>query len=380
MTTLDRADEAGTTTCETTDSLTCRAIELASRVFAQKENLEARLVRGGITNILIRVHTKNDDTNNGVVVRFFGKRTSRILNRPLTDLVASHLQAHGVGKRVHHKFSGGQVEEWIPGRSLTQEEMRTPEAAAVIAEKLAHLHAVPFGPDIQRMTSDFWDERAFSCSSEALQTAGRVSVLWTNIIAWAALCKEILQSGDARGYRGEALAFIDFDTICKKIHALCEERAQRVKSRTTAAKIDPFDIVLGHNDLLAGNIVRRGDDVTSVSFIDYEYAGPAERAFDIANHFCEMCGFESDWDRYPDAQFQRYFVEAYLQKCHPDQPCSDAEVTRFLEGVAFFNRVSHLFWGLWAAAQAMTSTVDFDYAGYALRRLLVAFDATGQSP
>ena len=52
-----------------------------------------------------------------------------------------------------------------------------------------------------------------------------------------------------------------------------------------------LQIVFTHNDLLSGNVLIpmdffEQDGVSSMRFIDYEYAGYNSRAFDLANHFC----------------------------------------------------------------------------------------------
>jgi hypothetical protein len=51
----------------------------------------------------------------------------------------------------------------------------------------------------------------------------------------------------------------------------------------------PSPVVLSHNDLLCQNVIwnpRR----QSVDFIDFEYATPSHRGFDIGNHFNEFAG------------------------------------------------------------------------------------------
>lgn len=48
-------------------------------------------------------------------------------------------------------------------------------------------------------------------------------------------------------------------------------------------------VVLCHNDLLLGNVLH-DDDLNTVNFIDFEYAGPNYQAYDIANHFNEFVG------------------------------------------------------------------------------------------
>src|SRR5690606_37849816 len=86
---------------------------------------------------------------------------------------------------------------------------------------------------------------------------------------------------------------------------------------------DGVGVVFGHCDLLSGNVIvlpsppssssvvdgsgdGSGDDIdtpshpkTEVAFIDYEYATPCERAFDLANHFSEYAGFECDYSLLP---------------------------------------------------------------------------------
>ena len=56
-------------------------------------------------------------------------------------------------------------------------------------------------------------------------------------------------------------------------------------------------VVLCHNDALAGNVLFN-DGWDQVRLIDYEYGGYNYRAFDLANHFCEHCGFDCDYEKW----------------------------------------------------------------------------------
>ena len=129
--------------------------------------------------------------------------------------------------------------------------------------------------------------------------------------------------------------------------------------------------MLLHNDALAGNVMlpagyrpgsrELGHGRRPVTLIDFEYSCYGPRGFDLANHLIEHAGFECDWRALPSRAFRRDFCAAYLG----DEAADEAAVTKLrLETEAFYP-VSHLWWGLWAAMQARTSTIDFDYAGYA---------------
>lgn len=55
-------------------------------------------------------------------------------------------------------------------------------------------------------------------------------------------------------------------------------------------------VCLTHNDLLAGNILINKEK-RNIRFIDFEYGSFNYIAFDIANHFCEYSGFDSNFEK-----------------------------------------------------------------------------------
>lgn len=135
--------------------------------------------------------------------------------------------------------------------------------------------------------------------------------------------------------------------------------------------------------------------VSTVSFIDYEYATPCPAAFDIANHFAEWGGLSCDYSVLPTRSQRRAFVQEYLASFARHSPCptseeaegsddsehtdvsersSDAESmdvweTRLFEEVDLFRGVPGLYWGVWGLIQAEISQIDFDYGTYAEVRL-----------
>ena len=145
-------------------------------------------------------------------------------------------------------------------------------------------------------------------------------------------------------------------------------------------------LVLGHCDLLSGNVIVQpcDPDVKSkvnretVNFIDYEYATPAPVAFDLANHFSEWGGFECDYANLPNRETRRTFIQEYIKSYVKygrldDDKTDDFYVRRLTEEVDQFRGIPGLYWGIWALIQATISHIEFDYSTYAATRLAEYF-------
>ena len=127
-----------------------------------------------------------------------------------------------------------------------------------------------------------------------------------------------------------------------------------------------------HNDLNFTNVlVCDNDDSPTTNLLDFEYAGPLDPPFDIANFFCEWmydCGtprwFKPDSTLFPSDIQARSFIAQYLGI----NDRNDGEVSAFLKVVQARIPDVHTFWIDWA----MTNFSDQDeYVQYAeLRQLL----------
>jgi len=124
-----------------------------------------------------------------------------------------------------------------------------------------------------------------------------------------------------------------------------------------------------HNDLNFTNIlVCDSEDYPTTSLLDFEYAGPLDPSFDIANFFCEWmydCGsprwFEPDSTMFPSDIQARYFIAQYLGLSN----INDSEVSAFLKKVQTRIPDVDTFWIDWA----MTYFSDEDeYVQYAKLR------------
>lgn len=112
--------------------------------------------------------------------------------------------------------------------------------------------------------------------------------------------------------------------------------------------------------------------------IDFEYADWNIIAYDIANHFCEMCGFDCDWAAFPSAEEQHLFISAYVMnrpklEHFPNSNSSSSistedEISTILEYTNAMIIFPHLFWGIWALIQSKNSSIEFDYFNYSILR------------
>ena len=226
-----------------------------------------------------------------------------------------------------------------------------------------------------------------------------------------------MANGDA-ALRNKWLDKLNWTAVAASIDALEADVTDLVR---------PESVVFCHNDLLAGNVIIKEHNA-GVDFIDFEYGSANFRAFDIGNHFNEMCGASGgaallakspmpsvgrgeptlvppplwppypsrsrslrplspnvcaslrrlatgldtfDFSQYPDEELQKAWLRNYLAETKHVAPSEveDKDVGRLFHETQVLGLASHLFWGIWALLQATFSTIDFDYFEYSLERI-----------
>ncbi len=110
----------------------------------------------------------------------------------------------------------------------------------------------------------------------------------------------------------------------------------------------PFDIVFGHNDLLAANIMDDGDRLW---LIDWDYAGFNTPLFDLG-------GLASNNGLSPAQEWQ--MLELYYET-----PVTDALMHRY----GAMKYASLLRETMWSMVSELTSSLDVDYAAYTAENL-----------
>jgi thiamine kinase-like enzyme len=213
----------------------------------------------------------------------------------------------GVGPRVYEVFPDvpAIVIEFLPGRTLSNVEVRRPEIIPSIAQACRRLHSG------ERFDNDFdifakRDELIDVCARHGLQLPG--------------------------GYR-------DYDKAVGEIRA--------------ALAVDPSPPVPCHNDLLAENFIAQdgGGAAHQIRIVDYQLSGNNDPAFELGN-----IGAEADYD--PDRV--ALLADAYF---------GESLTAALLARVRLFLLASNVTWTLWFTVHkgllSGQSTVDFDYGAEA---------------
>lgn len=156
--------------------------------------------------------------------------------------------------------------------------------------------------------------------------------------------------------RGPAPMFWPFHVIRDYGHTLREGKSRHAplladllaRSDALETAVGKIDVVFGHNDLLAANILDDGDKLW---LLDWEYAGFNSPLFDLG-------GLASNSEM--PADLADTLVSSYFGR-----PV-DAELRR---QAAAMTAASLLRETLWAMVSEIHSAVDFDYAAYTAENL-----------
>jgi ethanolamine kinase len=268
---------------------------------------------GGLTNKLVAVYPEELSLDDCVLLRFSGCGTEHFINRELEIAYIITLNNSGLAQPLHCEFSNGLCYGFFPGRNITLDEMKDMNVARHTAKMLAKLHHVKMAPslhvNIKTRLHDFqkWLDR-------------------------------IPQSYDDSEVqlKFEELYGANVDSL----------KAELIEMTKELDKLDQC-VVFCHNDLLSGNVIYNEKD-EKVEFIDFEFAGPNHRAYDIGNHFCEFAGLDvqnMDYSRYPSVVLQKKWLMIYLREsaiCEGKSPdgVTDAEVHQLYREVNKFALVS----------------------------------------
>jgi thiamine kinase-like enzyme len=263
---------------------------------------------GGITNHNFVV----DDRGRRHVVRVGGDILVHGIGRA-NELAASRAaHAAGLSPAVLHAEPGILVLDFIDGRTLAPEDVRNPANLERLVDLVRRCHRdVP--QHLRGPATMFWVFHVVRDYAHTLRAgASRHAALLPGLL----------------------------------------ERARRLEGG-----VGPIEIVFGHNDLLAANIL---DDGQRLWLLDWEYAGFNSPLFDLG-------GLVSNSELPPaaaEALLARYF----------ERPVDDELRRR----AAAMTAASLLRETMWSMVSEIHSSVAFDYAAYTaenLRRFEAAFDA-----
>jgi thiamine kinase-like enzyme len=273
--------------------MTNPAIARAARLSCWSGPVEAEPLKGGITNANYLVR----DRGERFVVRLAEDVPIHGILR-FNELAASRAaHAAGLSPEVIHAEAGAMVLRYVEGRTLTPADVRVPDMLGRIVELIKRAHT-----EIPR------------------HLRGPALIFWVfhAIRDYAASLRELRSP-----YRERLPELLD-----------CAARLER--------DVGAIELVYGHNDLLAGNLI---DDGSRLWLIDWDYAGFNSPLFDLGGLASnnELSSDQAEW------VLERYFGRRDRDLQH-----------RF----AAMKCASLLRETLWSMVSERISTIDFDYAAY----------------
>merc|ERR1719348_2880676 len=251
----------------------------------------------------------------------------------------SRMQGIGLGGKLYAAFNNGICYEFLAGEVLSQSRVWETDIWQGVAKAMATMHSVPLQPV----------EENTPC-------------LWTRLRHFINCCNPTCKPVLAANFPSK-----------QELLELASDLEKKLMNDDKTSD----DIVFCHNDALLNNVIIQEKNV--INFIDLEYGAPNYAAFDIANHFVEFVGCDGvfDYEKWLPAKSWRLdWVREYLTEKTSkvsDAGCGNVVEEEKIESlqarVELFMLPAHLLWAVWAVIQAENSTIDFDFADYALQRL-----------
>lgn len=229
-------------------------VKLITLLFPEEEHQQCAFTQftDGLTNRLFKIRYSNSETKRELLIRVYGEKTELLIDRDkeLSGMIA--LNQCGLAPPVYGKFTNGVCYGFISGTPFSVDDMKDNGKYPLVAEQLAKFHSAVV-PDMEKTPSLFNTLRKWQKEVSHLQLSPSQEEILNGMYSDESFSNELL---------------------------LLEEKMKDYKN---------WDIVFCHNDLLAGNLIYKDENV---EFIDYEYGSYNYALFDIGNHFCEMMGPE----------------------------------------------------------------------------------------
>jgi len=282
--------------------MTIDAESTISKLACWQGSIELEPLEGGITNHNYQVHDKGDGRK--YVVRLGSDIPVHHISRQKEASVATAAFHAGLSPEIIHTEEGVLVMDYVVGRTLAPEDVRDQGQLIDIVKIIGSCHR-----DIPG------------------HLRGTAPMFWVfQVVRDYALSLKAANSNH--------------------IGKLADLLKANSELENAAA---PFDIVFGHNDLLAGNILHDGERLW---LIDWEYAGFNTPLFDLG-------GLASN------NEFQKS-DEVCLLEAYFEAPLTEELWKRFQA----MKTASLLRETMWSMISELHSTLDFDYAAYTAENLL----------
>ena len=269
------------------------AIERAASLSCFSDPADITPLGGGITNINLRVTDGGAD----YVVRLGEDIPEHGVLRWNEVALSRSAEALGVAPKVVHHEPGVLVLEFPDARTYKEEDVRDPANLPRIVDLIARTHR-GLGKHLTSPVLAFWP---FQVNQTYM----------TRLIA-------------------------ENSPHAAMLPGLMKDQEK------LAIATGPVELVIGHNDLLAANIL---DDGKKLWLIDWEYGGYNTPLFDLAG----LAGNNGLSEAQERAMLEQYFEENAEIRWRPYQAMKCASLMRET---------------LWSMTSELHSEIEFDYAAY----------------
>lgn len=291
-------------------------LKLCPWKLSEADNLVIKNIASALTNSVYLIILDSQK----LLLRIYGPNVLHLIDRDYETSVLARLAHHKIGPRLLGQFKNGRIEQWLESVEVTSAEVRVPVTSRYIARRMREFH------DYMTLLP---------------QEQGKVSAA-VNLDCWIpALPQERLTP-----------------TLKQFLKHIDQYRAL-VKGREG-------EYVFCHNDLQYGNLLRtKGEEHHCLAVIDFEYAGPNPRAYDIANHFNEwMANYHESpahvmdplsYPTYEEAQifFEEYIYYGKVIARREDPVVTEEEIQELRDAVDLWRCMSHAQWAIWGVVQAL---------------------------
>ncbi|EOR04242.1 hypothetical protein E3P77_00166 [Wallemia ichthyophaga] len=309
-------------------------------------DIQIQRITGALTNSIFFVSYDDAPT---VLLRVYGPSSTLLISRPREMHILNTLSRHyNLGPKIYGTFANGRVEEWFSSRPCSKDDIRS-DLKIDIAKRMKELHQVDLRKmDVVGPVAPGYNERSTRYG------------VWDNISSWLTPASVVLK----RMSRVKFPQNHPYYNLVEDINLpllIQEFNAYEDYLREFEEEVKPSPLVFCHNDTQPGNILlldRKPVDKPShhkICVIDFEYAAPNARGYDLANHFTEWrYDYHHDtlsWKpilSYPSYQDRRAFYEAYMSESEK-QP---GWIERLEDERKTWSPASLAMWGIWAIVQS----------------------------
>lgn len=333
----------------------------------ENDSILIEQLTGGITNKLFQATHLPSGIK--VLIRAYGKGTSAIIDRDREVATHMHLHSLNLAPPLYARFGNGLVYSFLPGKAIDYQYLSDPQVSHAIARRLSQWHVGLDPIQVENLIVSQKKARG--------EVAPKFSHnLWELLATWIdfmpetvvemyskdELKNELKWIRETIGSKGGSLVVAHCDLLAGNVIVPEDWEPTKTSSLSSKAATTSSETQLQNNQ-------QDDTGLLEVSFIDYEYAMLAPRAFDLANHFMEWQGFDCVTELIPEPKMSNPVLRRWASSYIGCTDLNSPQVTQLLEEVLTYWGMPGFYWGVWSAIQSTISDIDFDYASYANLRL-----------